>query len=259
MVQIWPVNVLGDNYVWVLQSERCAAAAVVDPGDADPVIRALDERGLGLAAILITHHHADHTAGVGELLARAEVPVYGPAGEKIPAVSRPVAGGDQVEINELDLVLEVVDVPGHTAGHVAYYSREGFVLAGDTLFAGGCGRVFEGTPEQMVTSLSRLAEFPADTKVYCAHEYTVSNLRFGLEVEPDSAALQTRLDQATRERAAGRPTVPSTIAVELETNVFLRGSKPAVIEAAERHAGEHLGDEVAVFAAVRGWKDGWSG
>ncbi len=258
MNQIWPVEVLSDNYVWVLTSGTRSIVVVVDPGDAEPVIRALDERGLSLAAILITHHHADHTAGVGALLAREEVPVYGPAGERIPTVSRPVAGGDCVQIDEIDVVLDVIDVPGHTAGHVAY-AGEGFVFCGDTLFAGGCGRLFEGTPNQMVTSLSRLTALPPDTKVYCAHEYTVSNLRFGLEVESKNAALLTRLEHAQRQRGDGRPTVPSTLALEMGTNVFLRCVEPGVIDAAERHAGQSLTDEVEVFAAVRQWKDGWQG
>lgn len=258
MTRIWPVEVLGDNYVWVIQSATRPAVAVVDPGDADPVILALDEHGLSLAAILITHHHADHTAGVGALLARAEVPVYGPVGERIPNVSRPVSGADRVEIDEIDLALDVIDVPGHTAGHVAY-SGEGFVFCGDTLFAGGCGRIFEGTPDQMVTSLSRLTALPPDTEVHCAHEYTVSNLRFGLEVERENAALHARLEDAQRLRADGRPTVPSTLSLELDTNVFLRCAEPSVIEAAERHAGRGLADEVEVFATVRRWKDGWRG
>lgn len=258
MTRIWPVEVLGDNYVWVIQSATRLAVAVVDPGDADPVILALDEHGLSLAAILLTHHHADHTAGVGALLARAEVPVYGPVGEKIPTVSRPVTGGDQVKIDEIEVVLDVIDVPGHTAGHVAY-SGEGYVFCGDTLFAGGCGRLFEGTPDQMVRSLSRLTALPPDTEVHCAHEYTVSNLQFGLEVEPENAALHARLEHAQRLRADGRPTVPSTLTLELGTNVFLRCAEPGVIDAAEHHAGRSLADEVEVFATVRQWKDGWRG
>jgi len=156
------------------------------------------------------------------------------------------------------LALDVIDVPGHTAGHVAY-SGEGYVFCGDTLFAGGCGRLFEGTPDQMVRSLSRLTALPPDTEIHCAHEYTVSNLRFGLEVEPENAAVHARLEHAQRLRADGRPTVPSTLALEMGTNVFLRCAEPGVIDGAERHAGRSLANEVEVFAAVRQWKDGWRG
>ena len=258
MIRIWPIEVLGDNYVWVLQPEEHPVVAVVDPGDAGPVIRALDDRGLDLAAMLITHHHADHTSGVGALLARGQVPVYGPARERIPTVSRPVTGGERVQINELGVELMVLDVPGHTAGHIAFVGA-GFVFCGDTLFAGGCGRLFEGTPLQMVDSLSRLAALPSGTEVYCAHEYTVSNLGFGHEVEPENTDLEARLDDARRLRAHDRPTVPSTIALELRTNVYLRCSTPDVVAAAERYAGRGLADQVEVFAAVRGWKDGWRG
>jgi hydroxyacylglutathione hydrolase len=258
MIEIWPIPVLGDNYVWVLQPAGGAEVAVVDPGDGAPVLAALSERGLGLAAILITHHHADHTGGVRTLVNRWSCPVYGPAAESIAAVDRPVRHGDRIMLSESLGDMEVLEVPGHTAGHVAY-SSDGAVFCGDTLFAGGCGRVFEGTPDQMVDSLNRIVSLGPATQVYCAHEYTVSNLRFASTVEPGNAALATRLDHAMLQRKSGTPTVPSTIEIELETNPFLRCGEHTVIDAAQNHIGRELSGEVEVFTVVRAWKDGWRG
>jgi hydroxyacylglutathione hydrolase len=251
-----PVSVLGDNYVWILGVHGSSRAAVVDPGDAGPVLQALRDRELELAAILLTHHHADHSGGVAELAARARVPVYGPARETISGVDHPVGEGDRIDA--AGTPLEVLEVPGHTAGHVAYRG-EGFVLSGDTLFAGGCGRLFEGTPEQMSRSLARLAALAPATSVHCAHEYTVANLRFALLVEPDNGHLHERLAAAELLRREGKPTVPSTIAIERLTNPFLRCSEPAVAAAAARFLGHEPRSEVEVFAAIRGWKDGWRG
>jgi hydroxyacylglutathione hydrolase len=258
MIDLWPISVLGDNYVWVLQSEGSSGVAVVDPGAGAPVIGELSRRGLNPSAVLITHRHMDHVGGVDELVGQRDIPVYGPATEPIPALDRPVRGGDAVKLPEQDLQLEVVDVPGHTAGHVAYVGP-GFVLCGDTLFCGGCGRVFEGTPAQMVASLDRLADLPAATSVYCAHEYTESNLAFAALVEPENVELGERRKRAEAVRARGLPTVPSTIDEELRTNPFLRCSEPPVIAAAQRHADRRLEDRVEVFATIRGWKDGWRG
>jgi hydroxyacylglutathione hydrolase len=222
------------------------------------VLKTLKRRDLRLAAILITHHHLDHTGGVAELVQHNPVPVYGPKLESIPAVDHRVSGGARVEIPELGLELGVLDVPGHTAGHIAY-TGDGFAFVGDTLFAGGCGRVFEGTPAEMHASLLRLASLPSDTRAFCAHEYTASNLRFALEVEPANRQLSDRLDAAREMRAEGRPTVPSTIDEELATNPFLRCDQPQIRKVAEERVGRRLPTPPDVFAVIRRWKDGWGG
>jgi hydroxyacylglutathione hydrolase len=253
-----PVPAFSDNYIWLITDPPSPAAVVVDPGEASLVLQILEKRKLELGAVLLTHHHGDHVGGVDEILREWQVPVFGPAGESISAVDSPVEGGDFVALPGLGQDLEVLDVPGHTAGHVAYRGHE-FALVGDTLFAGGCGRVFEGTPDQMHTSLNRLANLPGETLIYCAHEYTLANLKFACEVEPFNEALKARFETARRERAEGRPTVPSTIAEELETNPFLRCDKAPVVATAEEMANRDLPTAVEVFAVIRGWKDGWQG
>jgi hydroxyacylglutathione hydrolase len=255
-VSVLTVPAFKDNYLWLIHDGRNAAA--VDPGDAAPILAALQEHGLTLTAILLTHHHADHIGGVPGLLARFQVPVFGPSHDGIAAVTVPLEEGARIDVPGLDLSLQVLDVPGHTRGHIAYFrdGAEPWVFCGDTLFAGGCGRLFEGSPEQMVDSLGKLAALPDATKVFCAHEYTLSNLRFASAVEPGNAALRTRVaaDSATRER--GQPTVPSTIGLERATNPFLRYREPE-IAAQLREAGKLRGGEppVAVFAALREWKN----
>ena len=244
-----------DNYLWLIHDG--VHAAVVDPGDSGPVLAALAELGLTLTAILLTHHHADHTGGVPALLAHAAVPVYGPRNERIAAVTVPLKQGDRVQVPGLDVHFEVIDVPGHTLGHIAYYSSaRQWLFCGDTLFAGGCGRIFEGTPAQMAGSLAKLAALPDDTAVYCAHEYTLANLRFANAVEAGSPALQARIASDTAKRAAGQSTVPSTIRVEKATNPFLRYTEPAIIgalvEAGKVDAGAAPLDH---FAALRAWKN----
>jgi len=258
MPVIEPVPAFEDNYIWLITDPPSPKAVVVDPGDASLVLQIFEKRNLVPGAVLLTHHHGDHVGGVAEILGSRKVPVFGPSGEDISTVDRPVEGGDTVPLPDFGLDLEVLDVPGHTAGHIAYRGPD-FALVGDTLFAGGCGRIFEGTPEQMHASLSRLAVLPSETLVYCAHEYTVTNLRFALEVEPLNEALKARFDIAQRERAQGRPTVPSTIAEELETNPFLRCDKAEVVAAAEARSDRDLPTASDVFAVIRGWKDGWQG
>ena len=258
MAAIIPIPAFADNYVWLLREGR--AAVVVDPGDAAPVQAYLDREGLDLAAIVATHHHGDHVGGIEALVARRQVPVYGPARETIPARTRALREGDGVVLEELGLELLVLDVPGHTAGHIAYTGRVAdapVLFCGDTLFAAGCGRIFEGTPATMWTSLSKLAALDPATRVFCAHEYTLANLRFAAAVEPANAALAQRRARDAALRDRGQPTVPSTIADELATNPFLRAGEPAVRAAAEAHAGRLLDGDVAVFAALRAWKNGY--
>jgi hydroxyacylglutathione hydrolase len=256
MAAIIPIPAFADNYVWLLREGR--AAVVVDPGDAAPVQDVLDREGLELAAILATHHHGDHVGGIEALVARRRVPVYGPAHEAIPARTHALREGDRVVVGELGLELGVLDVPGHTAGHIAYAGRVAgapALFCGDTLFAAGCGRLFEGTPPVMWASLAKLAALAHDTRVYCAHEYTLANLRFAAAVEPANAALASRARRDATLRERGQPTVPSTLAEELATNPFLRVREPAVRAAARAHAGRALDGDVAVFAELRAWKN----
>ena len=249
-----PLPAFNDNYIWMFHDGR--QAVVVDPGDAAPVQAALDAQGLQLAAILVTHHHPDHVGGVDALRPRLQGPVYGPARENIPAPFEPLLGGAFISV--LGLSFEVIDVPGHTAGHIAYIQRgvenAPLLFCGDTLFSAGCGRLFEGTPAQMVASLARLNALPSDARVCCTHEYTLSNLRFAAAVEPFSAAVASHTEACQRQREAGQPTLPSTLAMEREINPFLRCTEPAVVAAA-RAQGARSEEAVEVFAALREWKN----
>jgi hydroxyacylglutathione hydrolase len=257
MIEILALPAFDDNYIWLLRAN--GRVAVVDPGDAAPVIAHVAKSGDRLCAILATHHHGDHIGGVAELLARYPVPVFGPALENIAGVTNPLAGGEHIELPEIGVALEVIAVPGHTRGHLAYYGPNigaaGALLCGDTLFGAGCGRLFEGTPAQMQASLAKLAVLPAPTLVYCAHEYTQSNLRFAAAVEPGNVAVQRRVEDVARERAAGRATVPTRIGIELDTNPFLRWDEPAVRAAAASRLGHAPGDAIETFTAIREWKN----
>jgi hydroxyacylglutathione hydrolase len=238
-----------DNYIWLLTRGR--RAVVVDPGDAAPVEARLVAEGLNLEAILVTHHHADHQGGVAALAARWKAAVYAPAAESITGCTHPLSGGERITI--LDAPIDVMAVPGHTLGHLAY-AAPGMLFCGDTLFGAGCGRLFEGTPAQMAASLARLAELPDDTAVYCAHEYTALNLGFARVVEPDNPALAARVARVAAQRAAGLPSVPSTLAEEKATNPFLRCDEPSVVAAALAHGAVDRSN-TAVFAAIRGWRN----
>lgn len=250
MFEVVALPAFSDNYLWLLFSD--GRAVVVDPGDARVVERALTERALALDGILLTHHHADHTGGVAALAAAHACPVYGPAREDIAGVTRAVADADRLAV--LGAWFEVIEVPGHTRGHIAYWCEPArSVFCGDTLFAGGCGRLFEGSPQQMWESLNRLAALPGDTRVYCAHEYTRANLRFARHVEPDNPALERRSLAVDALRAAGLPTVPSTVAEERATNPFLRCTEPGIVRrAATLGAAPRVARRVAAWPGMTG-------
>jgi hydroxyacylglutathione hydrolase len=254
MLDVSAIPAFTDNYLWLLT--RGGEAVVVDPGDAAPVLRVLKERDLKLVSILITHWHPDHIGGVNDLLKQYPVPVYGPRAEtqKIPQLTVLLDDGDHLGI--FGQRFDVLAVPGHTLGHIAYYTP-GQLFCGDTLFSAGCGRLFEGTPQQMHSSLSRLAALPEDTLVYCTHEYTLSNLAFAVAVEPGNAALHAHLAQVREMRAQNQPSLPSTLKLERAINPFLRAEAPAVVASATQQAGHAPATPGDVFAVLRRWKDNY--
>jgi len=251
-VSITPIPAFDDNYIWLLETGG-TGCAVVDPGEHLPVVRALEERGLSLEAILVTHHHADHVGGIPGLLQRWPARVVTPDDSRLQEGSQTVLEGDVVRLEGLGLQFRVVEVPGHTASHVAYHGH-GALFCGDTLFSVGCGRLFEGTPEQMQQSLDKLAALPPSTRIYCAHEYTRSNCVFALAVEPDNPDLRNMARWVEEQRARGKPTLPSTLERELRVNPFLRTRTPAVIAAA-REIDPAAGPGESTLRVIRSWKD----
>jgi hydroxyacylglutathione hydrolase len=249
-LHIHPIPAFQDNYIWTIHNDQ--HAIVVDPGDDAVVIAYLTKHQLNLTAILITHHHHDHIGGITKLVDTYTAPVYGPAQESIPHRTHALREGDIVHIASLNLNLEILDIPGHTAGHIAYYGANS-IFCGDTLFGCGCGRLFEGTPAQMLASLSKIAQLPADTAVYCAHEYTLSGITFALTLEPDNAALQQRLQHDQNLRNQHLPTLPSTLAIEAATNPFLRCQLPSI----QSKMGFAINNDntLATFTTVRALKD----
>ena len=251
IMQIVPLSAFRDNYIWAMTAQN--QCVIVDPGEADPVLRFIAQQDLRLAAVLITHRHNDHIGGVPELLENWSVPVFGPA--SISVVTQPVVDGETIQLPGVGGIAVVMSVPGHTEEHIAYRVGK-HLFCGDTLFAGGCGRLLgSSTAADLHASLQKIATLPANTKIFCAHEYTLSNLRFAQAVEPGNAALVARIRRCNALRDADMPTVPSSLADELATNPFLRVDQVSVRQAAEQHTGAKLGSPADVFAALRAWKD----
>lgn len=253
-MKLIPLPALTDNYIWMLHDGQ--QALVVDPGEAQPVLDALGRWQLQLDAILVTHHHPDHTAGVSALRQASGARVFGPAREAVPQPLTGVQMGDRVA--SLGLQFEVIEVPGHTAGHVAYYGAEvdpaPLLFCGDTLFSAGCGRLFEGTAAQMLASLKKLAALPDATRICCAHEYTLNNLKFAVAVDTDNLVLKACLAGAELARSRQQPTLPSTLALERQINPFLRTDQHTIVSAVQRFDAS-VSDQLSVFAALRQWKN----
>ena len=266
MINIKPIPAFSDNYIWLLQKDNSKQVVLVDPGDERTIITFFENNPLQLVAILITHQHYDHTGGVARLVEKfPQVKVICP--DKIVSdpplsidlpiaeyITHPVTGGDSIEIMELGIHFDVIDIPGHTLDHVAYFG-EGALFCGDTIFGCGCGRLFSGTARQMADSMTRLSALPAATKIYCAHEYTVDSIGFAKWVEPDNKDILERDKEDLAKQVKGMPTLPSTLDIELKTNPFMRFGVAQVIEAAEKFAGKKLQSDGEVFAAIREWKD----
>lgn len=251
-IEVVPVRAFSDNYIWTLRDQT--HAIVVDPGDAKPVQDYLAAEKLELAGIIITHHHNDHIGGVKALIAGRKIPVFGPHDERVPDATQRLREGETITLPHFGIRLTVLEVPGHTRSHIAYHG-EGMLFCGDTMFAAGCGRLFEGTPAQMHDSLAKFMRLPDDTRVYCTHEYTLSNIKFARAADPDNADLQAWEARARALREVDTPTVPTTIALERATNPFVRCGTQGVATAASRHAGKTLAEPVAVLAAIREWKN----
>lgn len=254
-MNLLPLPAFADNYIWLVHDGR--RALVVDPGDAQPVFDALQRLGLQLDTILVTHHHADHTGGVNALRDATGARVLGPAREKVPEPLTRLNGGDRCTALGIDF--DVIDVPGHTAGHIAFFAAGmpggPVVFCGDTLFSGGCGRLFEGTPAQMLASLTALSALPSDTRVCCAHEYTLGNLKFARVVEPANEELVHHMARCEALRAAAQPTLPSSIGLERKINPFLRTAVTQVRQAAQAFDPNTSHDEASVLGALRTWKN----
>lgn len=255
MLKITPIPALNDNYIWLIHGQDDPSrVAIVDPGEAKPALEHVRREQLQVGAILITHRHPDHTGGVPVLRETLDVPVYGPSKEAGDVVTHPLEDGARLELETLGLAFDVLHIPGHTLGHIAFHGH-GALFPGDTLFSAGCGRLFEGSPEQMHDSLQRLAGLPGETRIYCGHEYTLANLAFAATVEPENSAIRVHREEAGRLRERNKPTLPSRIDLELGINPFLRTSESSVRRAAEQWSGTMLNDKVSVFAALRRWKD----
>lgn len=254
MLTIQAVPAFNDNYIWFITKQDSKDLLIVDPGDAKPVIEAIEQQQLNPVAVLITHHHHDHTAGIRELLNNYDIPVYGPKSEAIPYLTHPLAACEDLIINTRFPAISVLDVPGHTRGHIAFLIDDN-LFCGDTLFGAGCGRLLGGTAQQLHASLQLIATLPKQTNIFCAHEYTQANLRFASIVEPNNTQIKQRILNTNILLKNNKPSLPSLLADELLTNPFLRCQQPEVIESAQQFSDRHLHDSLAVFTVLRQWKD----
>lgn len=269
------ISAFSDNYIWVIgnnkaEQEQNRNIVLVDPGDAQVCIDYLQSNQFNLVAILITHHHPDHVGGIKELVQyhqqyankNSVLNVYGPVNENIPYCTYKLVEGDLVTISELSLTFKIIDVPGHTSGHIAYYcsfedndKNSPWLFCGDTLFSGGCGRLFEGTPTQMLHSLNKLAALPDNTQIYCAHEYTLANLTFALAVEPNNKNLQNYMEEVQQLRKNNHSTIPTIMSLEKQINPFLRADKTEVQQAAQKYSQQTINSTVDCFSKIRAWKN----
>ena len=252
--KILAIPALNDNYIWTIVHLKKQSAIIIDPGAANPILDMLAQQDLTLTAILITHHHWDHTQGILGILEKYLVPVYGPAEDMIPFCDHPINGGDHLILSSLGLTFNILAIPGHTLGHIAYYGHQ-WVFTGDTLFSGGCGRIFEGSPDQLYRSLLKLTALPSNTQIYCGHEYTEKNLEFAQMVNPNNHKLKKRIAEIQQQINQNLPTLPSTLQLELDTNPFLRCHEKDIQQSLEEHYGYPFANTIAVFKALRQWKD----
>lgn len=253
MINISSIRALKDNYIWCLHDHQ--HAWIIDPGEANPALSFLKEKNLILKGIFLTHHHWDHVNGVEKLLEHFSVPVWGSVSFDLPIISNKIKNDDLITLEQFHF--KVLEIPGHTLDHIALYTGAE-LFCGDTLFGAGCGRLFEGTPEQMFESLQKILKLPLHTKIYCAHEYTLINLKFAETVEPDNKKIQQRIEQVKQRYQQNLSSVPSTLAEERETNPFLRCDIATVKKAAEQYCNHHLSNSLEVFTQIRRWKDNFT-
>lgn len=251
-MRVHAIEAFDDNYIWAIETKNNDKVIIVDPGEAKPVQQWLEQNSKSIETILVTHHHYDHTGGIAELLEQTSCPVIGPQNPEIKTLTQTVTEGDELTVGGIQW--QVLTTPGHTLDHISFYTP-GFLFCGDTLFSGGCGRMFEGTPEQFTQSLLKLRKLPGETRVFCAHEYTEANVSFALKVEPENAVLQSYAEKVRMLREQEQITLPSTLQLELAINPFLRFDQKSVIEAANKHAGSVKNSPEDVFYTIRQWKD----
>ncbi len=259
IIDIKPIHAFSDNYIWAITQKDNESIALVDPGDADVCIDFIEQNKLSLCAILVTHHHNDHIGGIAKLVSYCQqkqwsITVYGPANESIPHCAVDLSEGDVISLSELKVDFNIIDLPGHTKGHIAYYG-ENSLFCGDTLFSGGCGRIFEGTAEQMYHSLNKLAQLPDSTQVYCAHEYTQANLQFAMTVDSENIELKDYQNEVANKRKNGISTIPTNIEQEKRINPFLRSHTEALQTSAKQFSQSDNLTNLETFAAIRRWKD----